>query len=115
MSVLLLLGVGVLIAFALFFWGHSAVKSVVRGDATLIALPLGTFLVLFFLFVVVKSACHECLTFPSIAICERRSGAIDVHLESNRTGGRIVERNAFGCTWVWHENPENPSNRRYGD
>ena len=32
------------------------------------------------LFVGVRATCHECLTFPSIAVCERRSGAIDVEL-----------------------------------
>jgi len=114
MRTLLVGAVGVFIAFALLFWAYSAALAVVRRrDAALVALPLGAVFVAFFLFVVVESACDECVTIPSIAVCQRRSGAINVQLESNRIGGHIVERQFAGCSFFWHEN--NRGSDRYGD
>ena len=52
----------------------------------------------------VKTVCHECLTAPSVAVCERRGGAIDVQLQSERIGGYIKEREFAGCYFYWHEN-----------
>jgi hypothetical protein len=46
----------------------------------------------------------EPLTFPSVAVCERRAGAIDTQIESNRIGGYIKERQFAGCVFYWHEN-----------
>jgi hypothetical protein len=43
------------------------------------------------------------LTFPSVAVCERRAGAIDTQIESNRIGGYIKERQFAGCIFYWHE------------
>lgn len=57
-----------------------------------------------FAFMTVKAVCHECLTLPSVAACEHRSGAIDVELQSTRVGGHIVERDFAGCNFYWHEN-----------
>jgi len=104
MKILLLLGVGVLIVEALLFWGYSAVKAFGRGDATIVALLLAGFFVSLISFMAVKTVCHECLTLPSVATCERRSGAIDVDLHSNRIGGHIKERQFAGCFFYWHEN-----------
>ena len=63
MEILLLLGVVVFIAFAILFWAYSAALAVARrSDAALVALPLGAVFVVFFLLVVVETACDECLT-----------------------------------------------------
>jgi hypothetical protein len=65
----------------------------------------GTVVVSLFSFMAVKAVCHECLTFPSVAVCERRGGdAVDVAMESNRVGGYIKERQFAGCVFYWHEN-----------
>jgi hypothetical protein len=64
----------------------------------------GTVVVSLFSFMAVKAICHECLNFPSVAVCERRSGAIDIQMESNRIGGYIKERQFAGCVFYWHEN-----------
>ena len=63
-----------------------------------------TGLVLLFLVMFVRGACHECLALPSVAICERGTGAVDVQIESSRYKGRIVEREFAGCYFYWHEN-----------
>jgi|SRR5215217_2838264 len=64
-------------------------------------------------FVAVKSVCHECLTLPSVAQCQRSGsssgssagiGAIDMQLHSTRIGGHIEARRLGDCTFYWHEN-----------
>lgn len=73
---------------------------------TLLAMVAGSVslvLVALFLYMAVKSVCHECLTFPMAAVCERRGGAVDVEMESNRIGGYIKERQFAGCVFYWHE------------
>ena len=60
-----------------------------------------------FAFAGVKGVCHECLTVPSVAQCQRRQAvvpAIDMELHSTRIGGYIVERHFGNCTFYWHEN-----------
>ena len=54
----------------------------------------------------VKTACHECLTFPMAVVCERRGDPVDTQMESNRssTGGYIKKRQFAGCVFYWHEN-----------
>lgn len=67
----------------------------------------GTVVISLFAFVAVKSVCHECLTAPSVAVCERRGGdAVDLQIESNRSyaGGYIKQRHYLGCDFYWHEN-----------
>ena len=58
-------------------------------------------------FVLIKSQCHECLTVPSVAQCQRSQAvvpAIDIELHSTRIGGYIVKRHFLGCDFYWHEN-----------
>ena len=64
----------------------------------------GASLVALFLFIFVRAACHECLRFLSVAVCERRAGAVDTQIDSNRIGGYIKERQFAGCVYYWHEN-----------
>lgn len=73
---------------------------------TLLAMVAGSVsvvLVALFLYMAVKFVCRECLTFPMAAVCERRGGAVDVQMESNRIGGYIMERQFAGCIFYWHE------------
>jgi hypothetical protein len=74
---------------------------------TLLAMVAGSVsvvLVALFVYMAVKSVCHECLTFPMAAVCERRGGgSVDVELESNTIGGYIKEREFAGCYFYWHE------------
>jgi hypothetical protein len=77
-----------------------------RSMKTLLAMVAGSVsvvLVALFVYIAVKSVCHECLTFPMAAVCERRGGAVDVEMESNRIGGYIKERQFAGCVFYWHE------------
>ncbi len=70
----------------------------------MVALLVSVVLVSLFLYPAVKFVCHECLTFPMAAVCERRGGgAVDVQMESNRIGGYIKERHLAGCVLYWHE------------
>ncbi len=53
-----------------------------RNVARVWLVSAGTSLVALFLFMFVRTACHECLTFPSVAVCERRNDAVDTQIES---------------------------------
>jgi hypothetical protein len=102
----LLLAVGVLAFQILLFGCYFVISTIVRRRT---AVPMlswlaGTVVVSLFSFMAVKAICHECLNFPSVAVCERRSGAIDIQMESNRIGGYIKERQFAGCVFYWHEN-----------
>ena len=58
----------------------------------ILLITLATVAVLWFAFAAVKGVCHECLTFPMAAVCERRDDAVDMEMESSRIGGYIKER-----------------------
>jgi len=64
----------------------------------------GASLVALVLFMFVRAACHECLTFPAVAVCERSNDAVNTEIESNRIGGYIKEHQFAGCVFYWHEN-----------
>jgi hypothetical protein len=93
----LLIAAGVL-AFQMLLFGCYFVFSTImhrrRSAVPTLSWLAGTVVVSLFSFMAVKAVCHECLTFPSVAVCERRSGAIDIQMESNRSyaGGHIKER-----------------------
>ena len=110
----LLIAGGVLAFQVLLFGCYFVVSTILRRRyaALMVSWLAYTVVASLFIFMAVKAVCHECLTAPSVAVCERRSGAIDIELQSTRIGGRVVERDALGCAFYWHENP---SNRRYGD
>lgn len=84
MKPLLVVVVGVLVVQVLLFSGYFAVSAVVdrRNVARVWLVSVGTSLVALFLFMFVRTACHECLTFPSVAVCERRNDAVDTQIES---------------------------------
>jgi hypothetical protein len=94
------------VAFQMFvFGGYFILSTIMRGRAVpMLSWLAGTVVVSLFSFMAVKAICHECLNFPSVAVCERRSGAIDIQMESNRIGGYIKERQFAGCVFYWHEN-----------
>src|SRR5215217_8834313 len=94
----LLIAAGVL-AFQMFvFGGYFTLSTIMRGRAVPMLSGLAASVVVsLFAFAAVKSVCHECLTAPSVAQCQRRSGAIDIELHSTRIGGHIVERHFAGC------------------
>jgi len=76
-----------------------------RKMATVLWVSAAVVAALWTTFFVTKTVCHECLTFPMAAVCERRGGdAVDVAMESNRVGGYIKERQFAGCVFYWHEN-----------
>jgi hypothetical protein len=102
----LLLAVGVLVVQVLLFGGYMVVRPIwERKSAGVLLWPVGVVLLSLFLFMAVKAVCHECLTFPMAAVCERRGGdAVDVAMESKRVGGYIKERQFAGCVFYWHEN-----------
>jgi len=105
----LLIAAGVLAFQMVLFGGYFTFSTIARGRRSavvLLAWLLGTVVLSLFSFVAVKAVCHECLTFPSVAVCEGSyaGGAIDVELESNRIGGYIKERHLAGCVLYWHEN-----------
>jgi protein-S-isoprenylcysteine O-methyltransferase Ste14 len=84
MKPLLVVVVGVLVVQVLLFSGYFAVSAVVdrRNVARVWLVSAGTSLVALFLFMFVRTACHQCLTFPSVAVCERRNDAVDTQIES---------------------------------
>ncbi len=84
MKPLLVVVVGVLVGQVLLFSGYFAVSAVVerRNVARVWLVSARTSLVALFLFMFVRTACHECLTFPSVAVCERRNDAVDTQIES---------------------------------
>ncbi len=84
MKPLLVVVVGVLGVQVLLFSGYFAVSAVVdrRNVARVWLVSAGTSLVALFLFMFVRTACHQCLTFPSVAVCERRNDAVDTQIES---------------------------------
>lgn len=84
MKPLLVVVVGVLVVQVLLFSGYFAVSAVVerRNVARVWLVSARTSLVALFLFMFVRTACHECLTFPSVAVCERRNDAVDTQIES---------------------------------
>jgi hypothetical protein len=101
----LLIAAGVL-AFQMLLFGVYFVFSTImhrRSAGPMLAWLAVTVVVSLFSFMAVKAICHECLTFPSVAVCERRAGAIDTQIESNRIGGYIKERQFAGCVFYWHE------------
>ena len=81
---MLVVVVGVLVVQVLLFSGYFAVSAVVdrRNVARVWLVSAGTSLVALFLFMFVRTACHQCLTFPSVAVCERRNDAVDTQIES---------------------------------
>jgi hypothetical protein len=106
----LLIAAGVL-AFQMLLFGCYYVFSTIRHSRRRSAVPMsswlaGSVVVSLISFMAVKAVCHECLTFSSVAVCEWRSGAIDIQMESNRSyaGGHIKERQFAGCIFYWHEN-----------
>jgi hypothetical protein len=100
----LLLGIGVLVIQVLLVGGYFTTRGVAKRPVAWMACLSGTVLVSLFLFVVVKSVCHECLTAPYAAVCERRGQPVEVDMQSHRIGGYIKERQYAGCTFYWHEN-----------
>jgi hypothetical protein len=103
---LLVLLVGWLVVQVLLLVGayFTAVAVVERGNVARVWLVIaGASLTALILFVFVRGVCHECLRFPSVAGCERRSGVVDTQIESNRIGGYIKERQFAGCVFYWHE------------
>ena len=102
---LLVLLVGWLVVQVVLAGSYFTVLAVVeRGNVARVWLvSAGASLVALFLFMFVRAACHECLRFPSVAVCERRSGAVDTQIESNRIGGYVKERQFAGCIFYWHE------------
>lgn len=94
------------VAFQMFvFGGYFILSTIMRGRAVpMLSWLAGTVVVSLFSFIAVKAVCHECLTFPSVAVCEHSSGAIDVETQSNRIGGHIKERQLGTCVFYWHEN-----------
>jgi hypothetical protein len=103
---LLVLLVGWLVVQVLLVGGYFTMLAVVerRNVARVLLVSAGASLVALCLFV--RAACHECLTFPSVAVCERRNDAVDTQIESNRSyaGGYIKERQFADCVFYWHEN-----------
>ena len=102
----MLLAVGVL-AFQMLLIGCYFVISTIarrRSAVPMLSWLAGTVVVSLFSFMAVKAICHECLTFPSVAACEHRSGAIDVETQSNRISGHIKERQLGTCVFYWNEN-----------
>ena len=94
------------LAFQMLLFGCYFVFATImhrRSRVPMLLWLAGTVVVSLFSFMAVKAVCHECLTFPSVAVCERRSGAIDIQMESNRIGGHIKERQFAGCVFYWHE------------
>ena len=78
----LLIVVGVLALQALLFSAYSAVRAALRIRSVVpVVWPLG-----------------------GAVVCERRAGAVDVQMESNRIGGYIQESHFAGCGFYWHEN-----------
>jgi hypothetical protein len=76
--------------------------------AVLMVVVYGTLAVLvaFGAYMMVKSACHECLALPVVAQCERSNDAVSVRVESNRAPvGEIKRREFAGCVFYWHEDP----------
>ena len=102
---LLVLLVGWLVVQVLLVGAYFTALAVVeRGNVARVWLVIaGASLVALILFVFVRGVCHECLRFPSVAVCERRSGAVDTQIDSNRIGGYIKERQFAGCVFYWHE------------
>jgi hypothetical protein len=77
-----------------------------RGyTAVVMVVVYGTLAVLvaFWVYASVKSVCHECLTLPVVAQCDRSNNAVSVEVRSNRSHGYIKQREFAGCRWYWHE------------
>ena len=103
---LLVLLVGWLVVQVLLVGGYFTALAVLeQGNVARVWLAIaGATLVALVLFVFVRAVCHERLRFPSVAVCERRAGAVDTQIESNRIGGYIKEHQFAGCVFYWHKN-----------
>jgi hypothetical protein len=90
MKTLLVGAAGMLALQVLLFLGYFAVRAVEESRAVAwVVWLVSAVLVSLFVFMAVKAVCHECLTFPMAAVCERRDDPVDVEMESNRIGGYI--------------------------
>ena len=103
-----LLIAAVVVAFQIFvFGGYQLVLAMTRSRRSAVVLLswlAGSVVVALFAFALVKSACHECLTAPSVAVCPHSNHAFDWELQSKRVGGVMQERHFAGCYFYWHEN-----------
>jgi hypothetical protein len=79
------------------------IKAVAWSFIAAVAWGFIVLVMVFVMFGVVKGACHECLTLPAVAECDRRGKAVTVRVESNRSHGYIKQREFAGCRWYWHE------------
>jgi len=98
----------VVIGFQVFlFGGYFIVTTILRstrnGVVLLSWLALSV-VVSLFAFALTKSACHECLTAPSVVVCPHSNHAFDWELQSKRVGGHMQERRLFGCYLYENEN-----------
>jgi hypothetical protein len=53
------------------------------------------------LLMITALACHECLTLPMAAECERSNDAVYTEFESNPRTHR--DKGVRGCIFYWHE------------
>jgi hypothetical protein len=100
----LLLGAGVLVVQVFLLGGYFTALAVAKRPVAWVAWLAGAVFASLVLFVGVKSVCHECLTAPYAAVCERKGQPVEVDMQSHRIGGHIKERHFGGCTFYWHEN-----------
>jgi len=100
----LVLLVGWLVVQVLLVGGYFTVLAVLeRGNVARVwSVIAGASLVALYLFIFVRAVCHECLTFPSVASCERRAGAVNLQIDSSRVG-HIEARLFAGCVFSWRE------------
>jgi hypothetical protein len=53
------------------------------------------------LLMITALACHECLTLPMAAVCERSNDAVYKEFESSQRTHR--DNGVRGCIFYWHE------------